>query len=423
MDATNRTHRSRALRIGCESVGSKANQPDCTISRAHRLRAFTLVELLVVIAIIGILIALLLPAMQSAREAARRAQCANSLKQIGLALHSYYSAKKTFPEGRKLPDWAINGVEQGGTSYSGVNANSTATKTGFYSVHTWLLPFMEEKGIYDAINFNYPITTVMEDGGVPANASYNAYASAAGLFICPSDTNTGAIISENNYRYNFGGSTPYAGANDPDAVPRVYSEVSRGNGAFTIGRAFKAKDITDGLSKTVFFSERDKGSLHVVNTEPMTFTDIVSPLHTSDWYVTATTTIQSAMTTIDTKLMPSCPTSPPAPSQFDFSGMGRWDREHPVSGKTYSDGWPIAGYVSTMYNHVAPPNWQAIDCGWSSIADTPGEAAIVCARSSHKGIVNVCFGDGSVTAINDAINLPIWRAIGTRNGGETTQGY
>ncbi len=416
MEATNRLHPSRAFGIGPKLIWVRSN-------RAHLRRAFTLVELLVVIAIIGILIALLLPAVQAARESARRVQCANSLKQIGLALHSYASAKKAFPEGRKLPDFSIGGVEQGGTSYSTVNANSTATKTGFYSVHTWLLPFMEEKAIYDMINFSYPITTVMENSGSPANASYSAYASAAGLFICPSDQNTGAIVSENNYRYNFGGSTPYAGAMDPDAVPRVYNDVSRGNGAFTIGRALRPKDITDGLSKTVFFSERDKGSLRTVGSETMTITDVVSPLHTSDWYVTPTMTIQQAMTAIDSKLMPACQSYNPQPSSFDFSAMGRWDRDHPVSNKTYTDGWPIGSYASTMYNHVAPPNWQAFDCGWSAIADTPGEAAIISARSSHKGIVNVCFGDGSVTSISDGINLQIWRALGTRNGGDSAAGY
>jgi prepilin-type processing-associated H-X9-DG protein len=102
--------------------------------------------------------------------------------------------------------------------------------------------------------------------------------------------------------------------------------------------------------------------------------------------------------------------------------MGRWDVDHPFAGTlSYTDGWPIAGYASTMYNHVAPPNWSHIDCaagGGLACADTPGEHAIISARSSHPGVVNVCYGDGHGTTITDNIDLTVWRSLGTRNGGE-----
>src|SRR6202142_3973020 len=239
--------------------------------------AFTLVELLVVIAIIGILIALLLPAVQSAREAARRTQCSNTLKQIALGVCNYESAHKEYPQGRKLPDWGQpNGftgamAEQSGkAAYTGVDYTQPIekVKTGFYSVHTWILPFMEEMAIYNMIDFSHPVTTVMEKPiGTPANASYNAFVQASNLFICPSDGNTGTGISENNYRYNFGGSTPFAGWQKsgapmgPYASPPTPITTSGGNGAFTIGKALKLKDFPDGLSKTCFFAERTKGTL------------------------------------------------------------------------------------------------------------------------------------------------------------------
>ena len=103
--------------------------------------------------------------------------------------------------------------------------------------------------------------------GTVANASYAAYAAAATIFICPSDPNTGAIVSENNYRYNFGGSTPYAG------WVTSGSTTKSSNAAFTIGKVlFAAKDFTDGLSKTVFFAERTKGSLNAAGSQPPTMT-------------------------------------------------------------------------------------------------------------------------------------------------------
>jgi len=383
-------------------------------------RAFTLVELLVVIAIIGILIALLLPAVQSARESARRTQCTNSLKQIGLAVLNHESNRKEYPPGRKLPDYAVNGVEQGGTAYTGVNPNSTVTKTGFYSVHTWLLPFMEEKNIYNLINFQYPVTTVMEmpsgGSGSPANASYEAYKSAAGIFICPSDPNTGAVISENNYRYNFGGSTPYGGwvkAGVPLSLGQI--SVSGGNGAFTIGRALRARDFTDGLSKTAFFAERTKGSLKIAGTDPPTIDDVAGD-YNKDLTMDPSQDVPNMINYAQSYNA--------GPSSFDFMAMGRWDRlQMQFPNSNYTNGWPIAGYTSTCYNHCAPPNWIYHDLGnKSNIIDTPGEHGIICARSKHRGIVNVCFGDGHVSPISDNIDIAIWRAMGTRNGGETIRG-
>ena len=183
--------------------------------KAAMRRGFTLVELLVVIAIIGILVALLLPAVNSAREAARRTQCVNNLRQMGLAAVNYESNRATFPPGRLLPDWVRPGgqVMPSYTSYGQVSRN-TAEKTGFWSVHIWLLPFMENQAIYDLIDFSQASGKQMTIGGgvTPINPNYPAFAKAENLFICPSDPNTGRIISENNYRANFGGSTPYGGA-------------------------------------------------------------------------------------------------------------------------------------------------------------------------------------------------------------------
>ena len=121
---------------------------------SRKSHGFTLVELLVVIAIIGVLIALLLPAVQAAREAARRTQCTNNLKQMGLGAVNYESAHGRFPPGRLFPDWEkANGtINSGYTNYQG--GIQPTDKTGFYSVHIWLLPFMEAGNVYDLIDFD-----------------------------------------------------------------------------------------------------------------------------------------------------------------------------------------------------------------------------------------------------------------------------
>jgi prepilin-type processing-associated H-X9-DG protein len=275
---------------------------------------------------------------------------------------------------------------------------------------------MEEKSIYNAINFAYPITTVMENPkGTVANVDYQAFASAAAIFICPSDPNTGAIISENNYRYNFGGSTPYGGwakAGVPMSLQEI--SVSGGNGAFTIGRSLRAKDFTDGLSKTAFFAERTKGSLKAAGKDPPTIDDMAGD-YNKDLTMDPSVDVPA--------MMNYAQNYNPTPNSFDFMAMGRWDKDQTQFPASYTNGWPIAGYTSTCYNHCAPPNWTHNDLGnKSNIVDTPGEHGIVSTRSKHHGICNVCFGDGHVSAIADGIDLIIWRAMGTRNGGETIRG-
>jgi prepilin-type N-terminal cleavage/methylation domain-containing protein/prepilin-type processing-associated H-X9-DG protein len=377
--------------------------------RRASARGFTLVELLVVIAIIGILIALLLPAVQAAREAARRSQCINSLKQIGVALANHESAMQYFPQGRQYPDLVINKiVKTNYTNYDSTTSQTAAGQTGFYSVHIRLLPYMEQTAIYDMINFSVSQAHQMTAGGIPVNVNYQAYDTAQGLFICPSDPNTGRVISENNYVYNFGGATPYAGAVD-SGHQTTRTDVSLGNGAFTYGTALRTGDFTDGLSNTAFFSERTKGSGRNYNVELPAKSDIVDGRAIG---------LTSGLMDVNT-MYNACLNYVPTADQYNFTSFGRWLEVDWGGGDiNFSNGWPFAAYDGTMYNHVATPNWIGYDCAYDPIADTPGEHAIVTARSEHTGVVNVCYGDGHVGIVASSIDLQVWRAQGTRNGSE-----
>lgn len=359
---------------------------------------FTLVELLVVIAIVATLIGLLLPAVQGARESARRIQCQNNLKQMVLATQVYEGTNKKFPPPRLNPDWQKGASVQ--TSYTNYQSVASTDKTGFYSVHVWILPFMEQTQVAKLLNMKIAQTKKMLN---PKNTNYDAYAQAMNMFLCPSDGNRGRIVSENSYRCNLGGSTPYGGAVSSSQQNVVQGASSdgfsvAGNGAFASGVNLKIKDFPDGISKTAFFSERLMGSGRNMATELPTKADMITMTGRSNTPVPRAT------------MLSDCLAAKPTVSSFNFSGAGRWP-----NGDDWSNGWPFSGYDSTQYNHVAPPNWEGWDCGnWSAIPDTPGEHAIVSARSQHPGVVNVALGGGGIVAIADNIDLTVWRAMGTR---------
>jgi prepilin-type N-terminal cleavage/methylation domain-containing protein len=380
-----------------------------------RIRSgFTLVELLVVIAIIGVLVALLLPAVQAAREAARRTTCINNVKQMALAAANYEAAKGYFPPGRKRPDKEIiaTGAEPGGGYTSYPEGTSATERYNNFSVHVWILPYMEAGNIYNMIDFKKGQSKKMMNDSLttPVNPHYQAYATAAGLFICPSDPNTGVIISENNYRVNLGGSTPFAGSSQVSAGSPPNPEFQQpgtglaagGNGAFSMGfEGLKTKAYTDGLSRTVFFAERTKGSGGTEGS-PITPYEIFGMGQGNDIISINIEALYNACATVTT------------PSGPVFYGAGRW-----IPGDPWSNGWPFAGYDATQYNHVAPPNWSGRDCGSNSyIPDTPFEHAIVAARGEHNGNVVIAYGDGHTSVVNEGIDLTVWRAVGTRNGEE-----
>jgi prepilin-type N-terminal cleavage/methylation domain-containing protein len=205
-------------------------------SRVARL-AFTLVELLVCIAIISVLVALLLPAIQSAREAARRAACANNLRQLGVALHNYESANQRFPPGRGDP------------------------LPGVFSAFAYLMPFLEETTISDQLVLTrapatFNVGATIYDG----SANERAATTSVKSLLCPSDPAMGIVPGSNygvtNYVANAGSGTVDSG------------NLKTSDGVFFTASKIRIKDITDGTAQTAAFSERTLGSGGIGNVLP-----------------------------------------------------------------------------------------------------------------------------------------------------------
>ncbi len=199
-------------------------------------RGFTLIELLVVIAIIAVLISLLLPAVQSAREAARRAQCINNMKQIGLAMHNYHTANGTFPSGGTV-------ARQSGTA--------TTSTWGTWSAHALMLGYLEQQPLYNASNFSWAV--VMGPGWAINTTVTNSMVSS---FLCPSDEMSPSPVPAgdqwsgrlNNYYASVGTTIGYEGRRrTPYSTPRGSSPWA--------GRAYGVQNITDGTSNTIAFGE------------------------------------------------------------------------------------------------------------------------------------------------------------------------
>lgn len=337
-------------------------------SFSNRQSGFTIIELLVTLVIIGLLIALLVPAVQMVRESARKMQCANHLKQIGIAVHNYHEAHQVLPFG-------VGHDNDGPISTLGTLDDRR------YSAHAMLLPYLDETVIYNRLNFNvapfHPFVNAANDNQEELarrfNEVINGLAAQAKLsvFNCPSDLDRlQSSWGPNNYRSCNGSS--WSGR--------------EGNGMFSQNSSVRFDDVKDGLSNTAMFSERAKG----------TWDDtVIDPL--SDLY-----NLQGVWT--ESQFSDACGSLAP-----QTASAYRFDVE---SGQTWLEGnmnW-------TRYNHVRTPNRISCKNGftWDGVIMNPS--------SRHVSGVNVLMGDGSVRFISENINTDVWRSSGTISGGEQTAG-
>ena len=320
-----------------------------------RRRGFTLIELLVVIAIIAVLIALLLPAVQAAREAARRSQCVNNLKQVGIATHNYLDVHGVLPIGR-------------GTRPA---RPYDATSRYNYSSFAMILPFMEQAPIFSSINFNLPIT--LQDGNSTALRTRIA------SYLCPSESQaTPAEWGGNNYRFSEGSSILYSyGATDTGSVNTT---MPAPNGPFFAELSRRLAEITDGTSNTALSSERLFGDFN------------------------------QGLASVRRDVFVS-PTQPTTPEEAFQNCQAVSDTNITSTGESGSGAPWLDGFLHTsIYKHVAPPNRKSCYMYPARLVMT--------ASSMHPGGVNVGMADGSVKFFKDTINRDIWRAIGSMNGGE-----
>ena len=316
--------------------------------------AFTLIELLVVIAIIAVLIALLLPAVQSAREAARRTQCVNNLKQIGLAMQNYHDSMQCFPMSMGFDSPGFGYPEP--VSYSGLSM---------------LLPYMEESVVFNSLNYS-----ILR--GDPGNNT--AMATSVNTFLCPSDPQQGNLPpgqAGENYHPNSGNTINYV--HDVSDPWGFNTSLPPFNGVFYPVSYTRIAGITDGTSNTAAFAEMGLGDQsNAIATEK------TDQFWTQTWPSTPTQAIVQCQ-------------SFPA-SNLAYQGLS-------------TDGVPwIEGSTSAMYNHVNVPNKRSCIFPPGRIMNT--------ANGYHPGGVNLGLCDGSVRFVKDTTSLATWRALGSRNGGE-----
>lgn len=376
-------------------------------SKSWRSSGFTLIELLVVIAIIAVLIGLLLPAVQSAREAARRIQCVNNLKQIGLGLHNYHSAVGSFPPGRMKPFLGNFSGSPTGECYK-----------GGISVHMHIMPYMEGTNLANAFNFATGRFRVPPSGPPNCPQNLTVVMTKNNMFMCPSDPDPNMSATSSigtapysicSYRYNVGAticeSTAWADAGTPQDpwTTNCSADVNGPRGGLFYEEGVRSiASVTDGTSNTAAFAERPIGSLQSAGTPGKYDVLRAAGGGPADRSPTLTTDI----------LFAQCRQNNTVGSVFS-----RYDAVYGIDvGAAIYSSWHI-----TMYNHLFPPNGGGSlrDCNsGQSFIDSPNESSIVSAGSRHPGGANVLMTDGSVHFVKTTTAQNVWQALGTIKGGE-----
>ncbi len=334
-------------------------------------QGFTLIELLVVIAIIAVLIALLLPAVQQAREAARRSQCKNNLKQLGLALHNYHDVYNVFP-------YLMGGTVAPGQSDA--NPANWGRASGFIG----LLPYIDQAPLYNQISNSLTIngTTYPPFGPSPWLENYTPWTATIQTLLCPSE---GRHIRQNRI-----GNTTYAfSTGDSGAVITMNPR-----GVFGDRSSVGMRDITDGSSNTILMAER------------------AFPTATND--IGHSTVIANATVPNDCRAAYNSSTR-----QYTTGTIRDWT----------GDRWPDGGVAFTGFNTILPPNSPSC-----AVSNHEAQNGIYSAGSKHTGGAHALMGDGSVRFISENINTGnlgvdsltvsgqsnygVWGSLGSKNGGE-----
>jgi prepilin-type N-terminal cleavage/methylation domain-containing protein/prepilin-type processing-associated H-X9-DG protein len=365
-------------------------------ARAQRW-AFTLVELLVVIAIIGVLVALLLPAVQAAREAARRSQCSNHLKQFGLALHNYHDVYNSFPPRR------------GGSGNAIVSTTDTARRSGNYnrkSAFIFLLPFLEQQTIAQAIEAGDSTLGIYPGGpaGWYNNNNFPPYCTQLKIVYCPSDNIVGIGSggqARNSYAFSIGDSPGGAAGNDRWNVNNTNSRGIFGGS----NRCKGFKDMIDGSSNTIAMSERVWGNN--------------LGLTTANGQDVRTATATNVSNIFDNP--GACYASATGKRFVGVQIKARF-------GRLWADGQAERVGFTT----ILPPN--APSCVYDANPNADSQGGVLNPASYHPGGVMGLMADGSVRFVNETINTGnlatrfvaagpspygVWGAMGSINGGES----
>lgn len=345
---------------------------------------FTLIELLVVIAIIAILVSLLLPAVQQAREAARRTQCKNNLKQLGIALHNYHDTHGAFTAAQIAPTSEAPGnrTNQGWLAWSGLGM---------------LLPYVEQKNVYDNIDWDYRF-----DQNVPGTQNLNMSRTRISAFVCPSDPGADASytadMSPTSYNYSTGPASARGMRTQPVGFATEY-------------KSTKIRDITDGTSNTVAMAEAQIG----LNNG--SYAGL--PLPRKNYYRVVTgSRLQRAGNAAGRAWRADNPAHIAEINTYydnclaTYDSGGGWNGSSDEQGRYWSSGRVYWGpWVTTLVGPNAGPSCD----NDNSVTDMSVKEP----SSYHTGIVQVVLGDGSVRGVSENIDQSTWMAAGSISGGET----